>query len=175
MALKSNNLYPFNLLRHYVLFITYLKISVTFSPKSAWNVQKSPFSRVQYWHFLENSHSVPNEIVSFHTNAEQNGVVKDLCVISMEVFVRTSHLSRMAFHYTLRTIVNRLYTDVNHLGAAANPVAQPRFWHLTNILPGGLICMCSSYTDHLISWYVCPYGLLLPIGLCEPWGVILTQ
>ena len=33
MVSKSKKLYPFNFLRLYVLFITYLKISVTFSQK----------------------------------------------------------------------------------------------------------------------------------------------
>ena len=161
MVSKSKKLYPFNFLRLYVLFITYLKISVTFFPKKCMKwakisiLSKFAFSRVQYWHFLENSHSVPNEIVSFHTNAEQNGVVKDLCVISMEVFVRTSHLSRMAFHYTLRTIVNRLYTDVNH--SSANPVAPPRFWHLTNTRIIGtdqlLLYYCITYTLKHYGWW----------------------
>ena len=50
---------------------------------------------------------------------------------------------------TLRTIVNRLYTDVNH--SSANPVAPPRFWHLTNTRIIG--------TDQLLLYYCITYTL----------------
>ena len=56
---------------------------------------------------------------------------------------------------TLRTIVNRLYTDVNH--SSANPVAPPRFWHLTNTRIIGtdqlLLYYCITYTLKHYGWW----------------------
>ena len=74
--------------------------------------------------------------------------------LGRRIFLAWSSTTSM-YVCTLRTIVNRLYTDVNH--SSANPVAPPIFWHLTNTRIIGtdqlLLYYCITYTLKHYGWW----------------------